>query len=97
MSEILILQVMVISCTTVALVATLGFVRRVLELKHERRAQAPADDLAARLERIELTVDSTAVEVERVAEANRFLSKLLTDRAPVANAPAEPHRVITPH
>jgi hypothetical protein len=34
-----------------------------------------------RLERIEQAIDAMAVEVERVAEAQRFMTKLLSDRA----------------
>jgi hypothetical protein len=98
MSDILALQLTVIVCGTVALVSTLGFVRRYLELKHDRRALPPVDDVAARLERIEQTVETTAIEVERISEANRFLSKLLADRTgSTAPAPASPPRVITPH
>jgi hypothetical protein len=99
MSDILSLQVTVLICGTIALVSTLGFVRRYLELRQERRDLPPGDELATRLERIEQIVESTAIEVERVSEANRFLSKLLADRTGASNpaaAPAPP-RVITPH
>lgn len=34
-----------------------------------------------RLERIEQAIDAMAVEVERVAESQRFVTKLLSDRA----------------
>jgi hypothetical protein len=60
-------------------------------------ALPPIDDVSTRLERIEQIVDSTAVEVQRVSEANRFLSKLLAERAGVPNPAAAPPRVITPH
>jgi hypothetical protein len=49
MSEILFLQTIVLICGTIAFVATLRFVRRYLELKQERRALTPGDDVAARL------------------------------------------------
>jgi hypothetical protein len=35
---------------------------------------------ARRLERIEQTVDATAIEVERLGESNRFVAKLLADK-----------------
>lgn len=38
------------------------------------------DEIAGRLERIEQTVDATAIEVERLAESNRFVTKLLADK-----------------
>jgi hypothetical protein len=69
----------------------------VLELKHERRVPIALDGLQARLERIEQTVDVTAVEVERISEANRFMSKLLADRAGPMGLASKQERVITPH
>jgi hypothetical protein len=37
-------------------------------------------ELAARLERIEQGVEAVAIEVERIAEAQRFSAKLLAER-----------------
>jgi hypothetical protein len=51
---------------TVVVLASLRVFRRVLELKHERRIPIAIDGLQQRLERIELAVESTAVEAERV-------------------------------
>lgn len=47
-----------------------------------------------RLERMEQAIESVAVEVERISEAQRFTAKLLADRA--EQAPRQPERVITP-
>lgn len=38
-------------------------------------------DVAGRLERIEHAVDAVALEVERIAEGQRFTTKLLSERA----------------
>jgi hypothetical protein len=38
------------------------------------------DALEGRLERIEQAIDTVAVEVERISEAQRFTSKLLAER-----------------
>ena len=48
------------------------------------RAQPPAqlEPLMDRLVRIEQTLDSVAIEVERISEAQRFATKLLADRDP---------------
>jgi hypothetical protein len=54
----------------------------------ERRHTPPATpatpalpaDLGARLDRIEQTVESIAVEIERVAEGQRFLTKIQTEQ-----------------
>jgi hypothetical protein len=92
------LQVVVLGCGTAAFVASLRFVRRFLELRHERALRTPPAEVLDRLQSIEHTVESTAIEVERLAEANRFIAKLLADRnAPIASMPKSPERVITPH
>lgn len=63
---------------------------------------APAEQthaLEQRLARIEQTVDAIAVEMERVGEGQRFVTKLLADRSPALPAPAalQQGRVNTPH
>jgi len=84
---------------TIAFVASLWFVKRLLELRHERALRDPAlNELTDRLHRIEIAVETTAVEVERISEANRFMAKMLADRAvPGGALPKQPERVITPH
>jgi hypothetical protein len=42
------------------------------------------NDVGARLERMEQAIDAIAVEVERIAEGQRFTSKLLASRAEIA-------------
>ena len=39
------------------------------------------NDTAARLERMEHAIDAIAVEVERVAEGQRFVTRLMSDQA----------------
>ena len=65
----------------------MGFVfyplMRALARRIEGKAQgqgaiAPGTD--ARLERMEQAIEAVAVEVERISEAQRFTTKLLTDR-----------------
>ena len=41
----------------------------------------PSGDTDRRLERIEHAIDAMAVEVERVSEGQRFVTKLLSERA----------------
>ena len=90
-------QAIVIVCATGAFVASLGVLRRYLELRHERTLSAPDTDLRERLERIEAAVETTALEVERIAEAQRFMTKLLAERSGAQVPPPRPERVITPH
>ena len=42
--------------------------------------QATPNDTTARLERMEQAIDAIAVEVERIAEGQRYTAKLLADR-----------------
>ena len=97
MSEILAFQAVLFICGTTAFVASLKFLRRYLELKHERVMHAPDHTLAERIERMETMIESTALEVERIGEANRFVAKLLAERAGMPSPASKPERVITPH
>ena len=97
MSEILKIQAILIVCCTVGFVASLQADIRLLELRRNRVVSPSVDALHERLAHIELTVNTTAVEVERIAEANRFMSRLLADRSGVVAPVNRPERVITPH
>lgn len=45
-------------------------------------------DVAARLERMEQSIDTIAVEIERISEGQRFTTRLLSERtAPPAQEP----------
>lgn len=54
-----------------------SYVRRAEQRELRRGSQAPSDE---RLDRIEQAIDAMAVEVERIAEGQRFVTKLLADR-----------------
>ena len=54
---------------------------------------AMVTETAQRLERLEQSVDAIAVEIERVSEGQRFVTKLLSDAQP---ALASPQRTATP-
>ena len=56
-----------------------AFGKRIQRRESLPRANPETDD---RLERIEQAVDAMAVEVERIAEGQRFVTKLLSDKAP---------------
>jgi hypothetical protein len=45
------------------------------------------DDIADRLSRLDASVDTIAVEVERISEAQRFTARVLADRVPPAALP----------
>jgi hypothetical protein len=69
---------------------------RMAELRGSRD---PA--LEGRLTRIEEAVDTIAIEIERMGEGQRFVTKLLTERAaqslPEKSASASSGRATTPH
>lgn len=86
-------------CITVAMsVKTIAnaWVKRV----EARREAMPLHSVDQRLERIEAAIDVMAVEVERIAEAQRFAVRLATERAS-AGLPAAGRfpegRTVTPH
>jgi len=49
-------------------------------------------EVLERLERMEHSIDAIAVEVERIAEGQRFTTKLLSDRAAAEPARLPPRR-----
>lgn len=50
-------------------------------------ASSKLDEIAARLERMEQALDAVAVETERISEAQRFTTKLLSERTPARGGP----------
>ncbi|MBM3907840.1 MAG: hypothetical protein FJ363_07165 [Gemmatimonadetes bacterium] len=75
------INVTLISMTAIIATAVVGatLVRRLVG---RRAAQPPAlpADTAERIARIENSVEAIALEVERVSEGQRFVTKLMTDR-----------------
>lgn len=81
-------------------VATLISVTTLLRawLQRPRRNNALERDLDERLARIEHAVEAAAIEVERIGESQRFLTRTLAERPthlPVPPSSAE--RITTPH
>jgi hypothetical protein len=77
------LEVVKIFFTTV-IVISLGIpIIRAVVRRFERGPQLPpaqSPDTTARLERIEQAVEAVAIEVERIAEAQRFSAKLMAEQ-----------------
>ena len=66
---------------------TLGFVRRMG--RGSVRGLPPRfEETPARLDRIEQALDTVAVEVERISEGQRFMTKIMTERAAAQPAKA---------
>ena len=67
-------------------------------IRRPRGAPALPAELAERLERIERAVDVTALEVERIGEGQRFLTRALGERSmPDPARPDSSGRIVTPH
>jgi hypothetical protein len=83
----------------IAAVTTLGFVRtmataivRYAEIRRRREVDVDAQSIRERLERIEIAVDTIAIEVERLGEHQRFNAQLAMNRPEPL-----PKKVNTPH
>lgn len=76
----------------------LGYQERMKELSLTKLERASSDE---RLERVEQAVEAIAIEIERVSEGQRFVTKLLNERAQplMSEAPAAVpvRRVDTPN
>lgn len=67
------------------------------EAEHRKLSHAESE-AEARLARIEQIVELTSIEMERVAEAQRFLTRAITEQNPrLAEPPSNSGRVVTPH
>ena len=68
--------------------------------RHTRIAPSVSPRIETRFERLEALTEMTALEIERIAEGQRFTTKLLSERASPSALPAttsDPGRVRTPH
>lgn len=77
--------VVILSFTTAMVI---GFpiaraIARRISAKTEQISQQLPSDLAAKLQRIEQITEATQIEVERLAEGQRFTTKLLSERSPI--------------
>jgi hypothetical protein len=87
----------------IGLMSTLGCITKIILTALNRRRSVngvttPAiDEIAQRLGRMEQAIDATAVEVERISEAQRFTTKLLVEKGHQAPVEGGRARVVTPH
>jgi hypothetical protein len=80
-----------VSWAIVMIVLGLPFVRSWARRMERRNEQGLPPEVSARLARIETAVESIAIEVERISESQRFLTKLQADR-PLAPGSTPPDR-----
>ncbi|HVT38063.1 MAG TPA: hypothetical protein VHE78_03400 [Gemmatimonadaceae bacterium] len=63
--------------------STVFILARAVARRIEGKTQQPhalPGDVAMRMERMERTLDSVAIEIERISENQRFLTKVLAER-----------------
>jgi hypothetical protein len=65
----------VVICVTTILPLSILYLRRGERMKNQQ--QLPVADIVARLEQMELGMESMARELERIGEGQRFTTKLL--------------------
>jgi len=73
---------------------------RILKRGAAKVAALPSD-MAERLSRMESAIEATAIEVERIGEGQRYLTRVLgdkkTDELLERPRPVAPYRTVTPH
>lgn len=77
------IEIVKIFFTTVVVIALGIPIIRAFTKRWERGPQLPptaSPDVTARLQRIEQAVEAVAIEVERIAEAQRFAAKLMAEQ-----------------
>ena len=96
--DIFVLSGIFIVCVLLPLALAVSL--RIMKRGVAKVAALPSD-IADRLSRMESAIESTAIEVERVGEGQRYLTRVLGDRKAEEllerPKPIAPYRVITPH
>ena len=95
-------QMQLLGLAAVCGVAAIMFKMWLNHVERMKGLPAPKQDKMAsdaRLERLEHAVESIAIEIERVSEGQRFVTKLLNEKAqPMVVDVAKPMRKVdTPH
>ncbi|HET7710491.1 MAG TPA: hypothetical protein VFL80_01040 [Thermoanaerobaculia bacterium] len=65
------------------------FARNLWKRGNRPAPAAPSPETNQRLERLEQGVEAIAIEIERVSEGQRFVTKLLSEAAPTARLPQQ--------
>lgn len=68
-------------CLMIAAYPVFGFLKALVNRSASRQVALPSRDTTDRLLRIESAVDAMSVEVERISEGQRFVTKVLTERS----------------
>lgn len=83
--------VFVMTALAVLIPLSIGIARRLWRHPPKQSSPPLEDKIIPRLDRLEQAVDAIAIEVERISEGQRFVSRVLTERPPiVAPVSAQP-------
>jgi hypothetical protein len=73
---------LVVICVTTVLPLCIVYLKRTERMRTQQ--PLPVPDIVARLERMEMGMDSMSAEIERIGEGQRFTTRLLNERDPRA-------------
>ncbi len=90
-----IITVAVVATVSVTIRSIANGIVRIKTASNATRMDPSPSAVDARLGRLEQAVDAIAVEIERIAEGQRFTTRLLADRAQ-RDAVREPQRIESP-
>lgn len=68
-------------CLMVAAYPVFGFLKALVNRSAAKQTALPSRDTTDRLQRIESAVEAMSVEVERISEGQRFVTKVLSERS----------------
>ena len=68
-------------CLMVAAYPVFGFLKALVNRSAATQGALPSRDTTDRLQRIEAAVETMSVEVERISEGQRFVTKVLSERS----------------
>lgn len=63
-----------------AVMLTRMYFKHTEKMAELQRGSQPGSEISQRLERVESSIEAIAVEMERVGEGQRFVTKLLSER-----------------
>ncbi|MEO5818022.1 MAG: hypothetical protein ABIT20_22325 [Gemmatimonadaceae bacterium] len=96
--DIFVLSGLFIVCVLLPIAVAVSL--RILRRGAAKVAALPSE-IAERLGRMESAIEATAIEVERIGEGQRYLTRVLGDRKGddllERPRPVAPYRIITPH
>lgn len=68
-------------CMMIAAFPVFGLLKALVNRRSSTQLALPSHDTTDRLQRIEAAVDAMSVEVERISEGQRFVTKVLSERS----------------